>query len=270
MSIVLLIGNHPRHFHLANTVRCTGLLSGVVVEARESLIPAPPQGLDEALSRLFVRHFAERDAAEGKAFGEDAKLFDGQGFRGIDTHVTSLDDLNGPAVQSFIRDRQPGLLLSYGVHKLTPDTLAAAPRHRWNIHGGLSPWYRGAITLFWPSYMLEPQMTGITLHELTEAIDGGSVVHQTCAPLIRGDGLHELASRAVIAFVEEIPRLLARVMDEKIEPARPQRTTGRIWRARDWRPEHLRVVYELYDNRIVDRYLDGAFSSRAPKLVRQW
>jgi hypothetical protein len=33
---------------------------------------------------------------------------------------------------------------------------------RWNIHGGLSPWYRGAITHFWPSYMLEPQLTGMS------------------------------------------------------------------------------------------------------------
>ena len=35
-----------------------------------------------------------------------------------------------------------------------------------------------------PSYMLEPQMTGMTLHETTEHLDAGGIVHQTGVELV--------------------------------------------------------------------------------------
>ncbi len=139
---------------------------------------------------------------------------------------------------------------------------------KWNIHGGLSPWYRGVTTHFWPSYQLEPQMTGMTVHETTDAIDGGAVIHQSAAKLHRGDGLHDLACRAVMALGEEMPRLVAALAN--LKPPKPQGTTGRIWRSADWRPEHLHLIYDLYDDRIVDRYLDGDFIQSEPKLFRQF
>jgi methionyl-tRNA formyltransferase len=139
---------------------------------------------------------------------------------------------------------------------------------RFNLHGGLSPWYRGVATHFWPSYLLEPQMTGTTLHEITARIDGGAVVHQSIAPLVRGDGLHDLACRAVLAAAAELPALIEVVAGGRELAAVAQKTTGRLWLAEHWRPEHLRLVYELYGNRIVDAQLDGRLGRHQPRLVR--
>jgi methionyl-tRNA formyltransferase len=117
--------------------------------------------------------------------------------------------------------------------------------------------------------MLEPQCTGMTIHELTEAIDGGKIIHQSVANLVRGDGIHELAARAVISLCDEIEPLLRKVQNSETINTIEQTTTGRIWRAMDWRPEHLHLIYDTYSNRIVDRYLDGEFVKSPPKLVRQ-
>ncbi len=38
----------------------------------------------------------------------------------------------------------------------------------------------------------------------------------------------------------------------------------------DWGPEPLPLIYELYGNGFVDRYLDGCFRRREPKLIRQF
>jgi folate-dependent phosphoribosylglycinamide formyltransferase PurN len=160
--------------------------------------------------------------------------------------------------------------LVYGVHLLSPDLLACTSGRQWNIHGGLSPWYRGSTTHFWPSYMLEPQMTGMTVHEITQAVDGGRIIHQLAAPLVAGDGLHDLACRTLAAFCEELPELIKRTADERLQDPQPQRTTGRIWRERDWRPDHLHLIYDFYGDRIVDRYLDGEFSQNPPRLIRQF
>ena len=262
MGILFMTGDHPRHSYLARCIARSNLLSGIIIERREAFVPDPPAGLKESTRYLFARHFAGRASAEARFFS-DCEL-----PSGIETLVIDQNDLNTPQVWEFIDRIRLDLFLSYGVHKLTEDTLARARGRRWNIHGGLSPWYRGAITHFWPSYFLEPQMTGMTVHTLTQEIDGGEIIHQSAAELIRGDGIHDLACRAVIELGRELPELVVGGVQGTFRPPVVQRTTGRIWRTADWRPEHLHLIYDVYGDRIVDAYLDGEFMKRDPKLVR--
>jgi folate-dependent phosphoribosylglycinamide formyltransferase PurN len=266
MSVILLTGDHPRHLFLAQAVARTGLLSGLVLETREAHVPEPPAGLPARDRELFVHHFNARAAAEARFFSVSES---DAGFA-ADVLKIKPDELNSEGTKHFISRHQPRLLLSYGVHILSPETLACAPIYRWNVHGGLSPWYRGAATHFWPSYFLEPQMTGMTIHETVEAIDGGKVIHQSVAPLVRGDGLHDLACRAVAGVAAEIPRLVHLAVGGQLKNPVAQKSSGRIWRGVDWRPCHLRLIYDSFDDRIVDRYLDGEFGQREPRLVRQF
>ena len=264
MNILLFTGDHPRHLWIASIIQESGLLGGVVVQEREGTIPQPPNGISAGTRDLYIRHFADRMKAEEKFFGGHAALQADRILR------VPREELNSPMVQDFVRRIDPQLLLSYGVHLLSDETLACATGHRWNIHGGLSPWYRGAATHFWPSYFLEPQFTGITVHELRREIDAGPIVHQCLAPLVPGDGVHDLACRAVSQIGQELPELLTRAIESKLAPTVAQRTTGRLWRDADWRPEHLHIIYDLFGNRIVDRYLSGEFVTRSPKVIRQF
>lgn len=267
MKILFLTGNHPRHLFMARALARTGHLAALVLETREAHVPVPPAALPAKTSALFERHFAGREAAEARFFSAPAGA---DPLAGVETHTIARTELNGPATWTIIDRLQPDLLLSYGVHKLTPETLARAQRRRWNIHGGLSPWYRGVATHFWPSYFLQPRHTGMTLHETTEAIDGGNVVHQTAAPLVRGDGVHDLACRAVMSLGDELPEIVSRLAAENVRTPVQPTTSGRIWRNADWEPAHLHPLYDLYENRVVDRCLDGEFGATQPKLVRQF
>jgi len=88
--------------------------------------------------------------------------------------------------------------------------------------------------------------------------------------LVSGDGIHDLACRAVLSVSRELPELLERASAGTISPPTPQKTSGKLWLGSDWRPEHLRLIYDLYENRVVDRYLAGQFEKRSPPLVRQF
>jgi hypothetical protein len=266
MKIVFITGSHPRHHHLARQLAATGALAGLVIERREAFEPAPPAGLPAPTRALFVRHFAERAATERRFFGADDGAPWPPGLRRLEV---DRDQINGAAVHDLLRQLAPDLLLSYGCHKLSPETLAAAPGERWNIHGGLSPWYRGVGTHFWPSYLLEPQMTGMTVHDTTAAIDGGAIVHQVTGPLVRDDGLHDLACRTVAALGAQLGRLLEIAAGGDIVK-KPQTTSGRLWRAADWRPDHLHVIYDFYGNRVVNAWLDGRIQAGTlPRLHDQ-
>ena len=43
-------------------------------------------------------------------------------------------------------------------------TFAVLPKEKINLHLGLSPWFKGSVTLFWPFYHLMPQFCGSTFH----------------------------------------------------------------------------------------------------------
>jgi len=46
-----------------------------------------------------------------------------------------------------------------------------------------------------------------------------------------------------------------------------QKISGRNWRGVDFHASQLRVIYDLYKDKIVDSYLSGAFGDRKPKLI---
>ncbi|RBP49894.1 formyltransferase family protein [Arenicella xantha] len=264
MNIIFITGNHPRHKYIARRIAETGHLSTVISEVRENHVPAPPTGLSEHAESLFSMHFQKRQEAESKFF-EDKDW--------PDCRVVEItrEQLNGPIVKSILSENPVDLLLSYGCHRLDDPTLDLVVGERWNIHGGLSPWYRGAITHFWPSYFLEPQMTGMTIHELTKELDAGAVVHQAAADLVRGDGVHDLACRAVLKVGEELPTVISLLRGSSVPLIKKHHSTsGKLWLVNDWRPEHLQLIYETYGDKVVDQYLDGAFQNREPKLFRQF
>jgi len=263
MNVIGMFGDHPRHKYIAQKLAEGGDLCGLIIEQREAHIPEPPERLSEHLTDLYEHHFERRSKAESEFFGEKK-------FPDVPKLQVSQSELNSERVRDFIQDKNPEVTVTYGVHILSDETLAAIPGKAWNVHGGLSPEYRGVITHFWPSYMLEPQMTGVTLHELTPDVDAGPIVHQTGAELVYGDGVHELACRTVRKFGEELTTVLEITSEDKLEEPVSQTRSGKLWVSDDWRPEHLLVVYDEFDNRIVDHYLDGDFDQKDPDLIRQF
>jgi methionyl-tRNA formyltransferase len=80
-----------------------------------------------------------------------------------------------------------------------------------NLHGGLSPDYRGADCTFWALYNGEPERVGCTLHFINAGIDTGALVAHVCPEVRDGDDELRLFWRAVRdsaeVYVEAIERL---------------------------------------------------------------
>ncbi len=262
MSICMITGNHPRHKYLVNELITTGLVSCWVAESREEFVPSAPVGLDQKLSELFDFHFSERARIESEIFGavKDPSLH-------VPTLTVEKDNLNSDRTIKFINDHSPSLVLSFGCHKISDNLIAQVNARFWNTHGGLSPEYRGVTTHFWPSYFLEPQMTGITLHETTDSLDAGGIILQTSAPMVRGDTLHRLAARNLEHYASELTSRLVSLDLSSLPEGIKQKKYGKVFMSADWRPEHLLIIYEIHNDKIVDYVLDGKIAGREPNLV---
>ncbi|MBW7456217.1 formyltransferase family protein [Paenibacillus sepulcri] len=264
MKMIFLTGSHPRHLYVAKKLYDEHLLSGLLIEVREEFMPVPDDQLSPIDRQNFERHFLDRQTSEERFFGS----LDSSYFSGIPVYPATKENLNDEQTRQWIQNLQPDIAVSYGIHKLNEDMLASLPAYAWNIHGGLSPWYRGNTTLFWPFYFLKPNWTGMTIHKLTSKLDGGGIIHHSVPVLERGDGIHDVACKAVIQASEDLIKLLQLVSEGLPIHAVPQKSNGKLFTSADWRPQHLRMIYNTFNNDIVDQYLDGKLEGAEPKLIK--
>ena len=260
MSIILISGDHPRHKYFVKSLITTGLVVGLILEKRENFIPVAPKNISKKLSTLFDHHFLLRDKVESEFFQINQDI-------NIPAIEVSKESLNSIETISFIKKMNPKLVLSYGCHKIDKSIINSFKCKFWNTHGGLSPWYRGTITHFWPSYFLEPQMTGVTLHETSDLIDGGNILFQTSPEMVKGDGIHQLASRSIRKYINILKEKLIGLDYNNLPNGRPQSSTGKVFKTSDWKPEHLEIIYDKYDDSIVDLYLSGGIKNKLPNLI---
>ena len=265
MRILLLSGSHSRHLFVHQAVLETGAECAAIVMERENVVPNPPARLALQDQNNFRRHFKERYDVEQQVFGSlDAAAV----FSGRETLRCSPSELNSQRTADFARAFAPDLAFIFGPGLIREPLFGVLPEDRVNMHLGLSPWYRGSATLFWPFYFLEPQFAGVTFHQIIEAPDAGGIVHQCVPELLPGDGIHDVGARAVLKARDDLRSMLDDYQRTSRWEYRPQRSAGRLFLNRDFEPMHLRVIYDLFENGIVDQFLNGGLSGRRPSLVR--
>jgi folate-dependent phosphoribosylglycinamide formyltransferase PurN len=263
LRLLVITGSHRRHVWFTSGLAELFEIAGLVAMLREGSVPQAPEGTSAHDRANFDRHFRVRDEVEAASFGDDRTT-----FASLPTLEIRRDELNGPRVADFARTIAADACVVFGADIITDPLASVLPSFTLNVHLGLSPWYRGTATLFWPFYNMEPHWAGATLHLITPQVDAGPIVHQCVPELRRGDGIHDVAARTVAVARDGVIACLERVEAGLVPREHVQRTTGRLYLTRQFRPEHLRVNYDLFDDRMVDAHLDAAIArSSPPKLI---
>lgn len=266
MNIIVISGSHLRHIYVLKKMVEAGLVQGIVLMRRENMILTPPDTLSPQMRELFLRHFHLRDRMEQKYFGDSN---DNRIFNAVPSIEIDRTELNSPKVEAFIKENHGDCIFTYGPDLLKNNILNLVNGFAVNLHGGLSPWYKGAATMFWPFYFLEPNFVGTTLHYITSKIDAGKIIHHTVPELARGDCMHEVACKAIVAAADDAVRIFRQIQKGVRFDGVEQKKNGKLFLDKDWRPEHLRLIYDLYEDKIVDLFLSGEISvDNNPALIK--
>lgn len=263
MRVLLITGSSPRHMYLASRLSSAPIELSCLVEKR-TLFEQFDAVTPLSLRKLTKKHFDDWNETEKSFFGH-MRTYQSLGGEWM---LIDKDFLVSNEIVNWIMSYRPDLMLSYGCSKLHDNILDIPWVEKLNIHGGLSPWYRGTITNFWPTYMLEPQFTGMTLHRTTKDIDGGDILLQTSVRVLKEDGVNQISCRAARTFIDTFVDLFSRQPESFIgATASPQKTSGRIWTNKMWTPHHLRPIYEIYENKVNEYCLQNNHVTRTPRLV---
>jgi len=188
-------------------------------------------------------------------------------FNGKTVNFVDPTNLNSVETSKLVKDFGADLAFVFGVNLIKNPVLEILPKDKINLHLGLSPWYKGGATLYWPFYHLQPQFAGITFHQITDRPDAGEIVHQSVPILSYGDGIHDVGAKCVINAAADAAKLIEKWLIDRSFKGEIQKTTGRVWRGCDFHPSQLRVIYDLFNDSIVDVYLKGELDQTLPRII---
>ncbi|MEQ1731275.1 MAG: formyltransferase family protein, partial [Vicinamibacterales bacterium] len=203
---------------------------------------------DEAA--VIQAHFDARDASEAEWFAGHAALAVGQARTrrvapGACSAATEVEQMLACGAD---------MMLVFGTGILKEPLLSAFAGRIINLHLGLSPYYRGAGTNFWPLVNGEPEYVGATIHYLDAGIDTGPMIAHVRPEVESADGPNEIGNRTIVAAARCLAEA-ARAHAEGRVRATVQTGGGRLYRRRDFNASAVLAMRENFASGMVPQYL---------------
>lgn len=255
--ILLLTGNQLRHNYVANQLAANLQLVGLLQEGKAKLV-AKPEELSDEDRRVVDEHFAQRGAAERKLLGAEIAP------PMVPRYEVAHGESNSTEVFSWVQSLEPDYIVLYGTSIIKDPLLSAYDGRLINIHLGLSPYYRGTGTNFWPLVDRCPECVGATIHLAVLSVDAGAILQQVRPQAEAGDGAHELGTKTIMAAVEALPSVVERYAAGEIEPQRQDLSIGKVFRRKDFHADAVRSLWDNLNSGMMDDYL----ANRSERLAK--
>jgi folate-dependent phosphoribosylglycinamide formyltransferase PurN len=175
----------------------------------------------------LVRRSAARIAAIKAEYG-----FDDAPIRRVAARVRSV---NTPEARAALQRLRPGVVAVSGTRIIGRDTLSSVPAPFINMHGGITPLYRGVHGGYWALVDGRPDLAGSTVHRVDTGIDTGPIIAQATFAITPDDSF---ATYPYLHLAVGIPILITALRDaragriaEGSPPALPSRlrTHPTVW-----------------------------------------
>lgn len=200
----------------------------VLTEPKKNYFTKPRQD-----SLLVAKHFEDLAAAEQNFFcdGECTEV-----------DFSTVDDLNSSKAVTYAKSLSPDVICLFGTSILKDGWLEAFPNRIVNLHLGLSPFYRGSATLFWPFYFQELECLGSTIHLAVERVDAGAILQRIKARFLPGDTYYAVTTRLIRDSIDTFPRAVKHYLDGSCAPFEQGMALGRLMKKSDFNEAVLRQV----------------------------
>jgi methionyl-tRNA formyltransferase len=239
---MILCGRSARHVYVANRLSQSARTLAIVQESGTRWDAAKVRKLlhPACFTRKAWRWMRDRSRYAG---GREARYFfgDGQPRFASPELVVQVPHVDDPEVVALADRLKPDVIAVFGTSLIRGKLLEKGRLGIFNLHGGLSPRYRGADCTFWALYNREPEQIGCTLHRIDAGIDTGPLIAHISPEVHEGDDELTLFWRAVRDGAEVYAELFDRLeRGERLGCAQTER--GRLYQVkqRGWREErHL-------------------------------
>jgi methionyl-tRNA formyltransferase len=134
----------------------------------------------------------------------------------------------------FIADCRADSVILYGCGIVGEEILGSHRGRVVNMHLGLSPYFRGSGTNFWPLAEGRPEGVGTTIHLAVAKVDAGPILRQIRPNPTETDRAHDLGTKAIVAGADALISALPAYLGGGLTPIPQDLSKGRVYRKRDF------------------------------------
>ena len=248
MKIVVLTSNSLRHKFLANTLSsyCDDAL--IISECK----PQTSSFDDSKNYTKIENHFLLRDKTEKSFFPNDNYFIP-------KTLPILYKEVNSPYVYEVIKNFKPDILIIFGSSIIKEPLISLLPTgHIINLHLGISPYYRGSGTNFWPFVNNELEYLGSTILHLDAGIDTGDIICHVRPKIELNDNVHTLGCKIIKSSVESLIKII-KLLDEgkKLNRVKQWDVKDRYYKTKDFDENALSKYKNNLKNDMIKNYLDS-------------
>jgi folate-dependent phosphoribosylglycinamide formyltransferase PurN len=242
---IVLTSTMRRHQYVANRIASEIDVAGVWQEEKSF---EPMKYADSASDEAIIaRHFAARDASEDAYFAGHEEVR-------APSRRLRPGGCNDASEVDAMRALAPDVVLVFGTGLLKQPLIDTFPGRILNIHLGLSPYYRGAGTNFWPLVNGEPEYCGATIHFLDIGVDTGPILAHVRPDIRQGDGPHCIGNKTIVAAADMLVAAAKAHVHAPLEGV-AQVGDGRIYKRKDFSAAAVERLYANFANGMIDDYL---------------
>ena len=263
----IITSDHIRHRYFANELSIHPSVHALIVEPKARNPGDNHYGNSED-AVLLARYFGDRDASEGRILGGGSSWSLRQPLEIREVPKGSINDRQ--VVDRLVASGISHCLI-FGSSWLKIPWLTAFPGKLFNLHLGLSPYYRGVGTNFWPLYDGLPEYVGATVHRLDVGIDTGPILFHVRPEPAADDDAHSMGNKTIAKATRALCTQLEHLPTMPITPQWSDDDRGSSFRAKDFDAMALATMLRrLRDGMMRDYVRDLAERAGRMRLVNEY
>ena len=243
IKVLIITGNQLRHKYYVTEIAKQLDVVGVIFE--EKIKQENKFKNDTSKYKIVNQHFNNRNYSERKYFSGKIDI------ESLHALYVKTGESNSSDTFEWVKEKRPEYLLLFGSSIIKDPLLGLFGKKVINLHLGLSPYYRGAGTNFWPLVNGEPECVGATIHLATLKVDAGSILKQIRPKIGMRDGPHDIGNKTIIAAIEQIPEVVLKYDKRIICPRGQDLTLGKVYKRKDLTSEAIIKLNENFDKGMI-------------------
>jgi len=245
MKIVIFTSDGIRHKYFANSLRKYVDETLVISEYKKTI-----KTNKEKSTSTLEKHFQLRNVTEKKFFPDNDFFHD---------KVISIayKEANSEQIFQIVKKFNPDLMVVFGSSIIKEPLLSLKPGRFINLHLGLSPYYRGSGTNFWPFINKELEYVGSTILHLDPGIDTGDIITHVIPRFEIGDNVHTVGCKVIQESVNIFYKIIENVKQGK-ELKRTKQfevLDSKYYKNSDFNEDILKKYIKNLENGIIENYL---------------
>jgi phosphoribosylglycinamide formyltransferase 1 len=256
MKLVIFTSNGIRHKFLANSLVKNVEDAIIVSECNTNDMNDQKKELDDI---SIKEHFKLRGETEKKFFPNN-NYFSGKVIPLI------YREANLHYIYEIIKEFNPDLMIVFGSSIIKEPLLSLKPNKFINLHLGISPYYKGSGTNFWPFVNQELEYVGSTILHLDPGIDTGDIITHVRPKIEIDDNVHTVGCKVIKESVSVIIQIIEKIRNgENLKRVKQwEEENEKYYKNKDFNKDILLEYMQNLENGLVKRYLK---SDKEIKLI---